>query len=172
MRPKSIEEKDFRYHPPSSDDIKEMYDDLVDLVNHFIRYMKIKENLVVNRAIIGRICERIDQRKDYFMYYHSTEKEVMHMSHEKEAALWIYWICKYQPLHFSKIEDDEMFFIMNGCTVSDAFAVYLMISIVCANNPNKVSSFTPDRIEDLCYDFANRDFSKEAIMSRIVDLTE
>ena len=172
MIPANIEEKDFRYNVIDPEEKKVIYDELTDVLDDFIKFMKIKEDIVINRAIIGRICERIDQRKDYFLYYHSTPTEMMHMSHEKEISLWVYWICKYKPIRFKEMPDDEVFFINNGCTVSEAFAVFLMLSIVCANKPNKAQSFTPDRIDDFCYDFANRDFSKEAIMARINDLIE
>lgn len=172
MRPANIDEKDFIYTPLSPEEKKESYDELKDLLDDFIKFMKIKEDVSINRAIIARICERIDQRKDYFLYYHSKPDDIMHMSHEKEIALWVYWLCKYKPVRFKTMRDDEVFFTNNGCTVSDAFAVFLMLSIVCTNNPQKTSCFHPDRIDDFFYDFVNRDFSKEAIMARINDLIE
>lgn len=172
MIPENIDEKDFKYNPLTSEMKKILYDELLDLIEDFLEYMKIKGDICVNRAVIGRICDRVDQRKDYFLYFHSTDEEVMHMSHEKEIALWVYWLCKYKPIRFKAIEDEEVFFINNGCTISDAFAVYLMLSIVCANNSLKCTVFTPNKIEELCYDFINRDFSKEAVMARINDLIE
>lgn len=150
--------------------IKSSYDKFTVLLEKFIEFKQVSGDVVVNPAIIGKICERIDQRKDYFMYYHSEEGNVMHMSHEKEIALWTYWVCKYKPVHFAKRSDDSLFFTLNGCTLSDAFAVYLMISVVCDNKPKRAKKFTPDRINDIFYDFTNRDFSKEAVMSKITDL--
>ena len=172
MKPANIDEKDFIYTPLTPKMKKESYDELRDLMNDFLEFMKIKENVSINRAVVARICERIDQRKDYFLYYHSKPDDIMHMSHEKEIALWVYWLCKYKPVRFESMRDDEIFFNNNGCTVSDAFAVFLMLSIVCTNNEEKTECFSSDRIDDFFYDFVNRDFSKEAIMARINDLIE
>lgn len=94
----------------------------------------------------------------------------MKMSHEKELALWAYWVCKYKPIHFNNVNDDEHFFNNNGCTVSDAFAAYIIISAVCAKKRKKAKYFTESVVEDLYYDLANRDFSKEALISKVTDL--
>lgn len=172
MIPENIDEKDFRYTRVSNEDAKEFYENFMDILESFMKFMDIKEDINVVRPVIGRICERVDQRKDYYLYYHSDEQTVMHMSHEKEVALWIYWICKYKPIHFKKITEEEKFFSENGCTLSDAFAVYMIICIVIVNDQSKADCFTDDRINDLYYEMANRDFSKEAIIARINDLLQ
>lgn len=94
----------------------------------------------------------------------------MHIAHEKEMGLWAYWVSKYKPIRFASKVDDQRFFVQNGCTVSDAFAAYIVISIVCNSNNERAQYFTSKRVLDLYYDFSNRDFSKEAMISRIEDL--
>ena len=170
MLPKGITEEDFVYNSLNQHQVLDFYNKFIDLLNDFARTINQKGELDVNLPIIGRISIRVDQRKDYYMYYHSTEGHVMHMSYEKEMALWSYWVCKYKPVRFVDPKDDELFFSTHGCTISDAFAAYIIISIVCANNKRKAKYFSDGVVMDLYYDLANRDFSKEALIARVEDL--
>lgn len=170
MLPEGITEDKFIYNSLDSKQVLDFYNKFNNLLKDFARTIKQKGKLEVNLSIIGRISIRVDQRKDYYMYYHSTREEIMRMSHEKEMALWSYWVSKYKPIRFVKQKDDEDFFSTHGCTVSDAFAAYIIISIVCANNRKRAKYFTDKVVLDLYYDFANRDFSKEALISRVEDL--
>ncbi len=170
MLPQGIAEKDFIYNSLTSAHVFDFYNKFMDLLKDFACTIKQSGELEASLPIIGRISIRVDQRKDYYMYYHSTKRKIMRMSHEKEMALWAYWVCKYKPVRFVDSKDDERFFSTNGCTISDAFAAYIIISIVCANNKSKAKYFTSDVVSDLYYNLANRDFSKEAIISKIDDL--
>lgn len=170
MIPTCIEEKDFKYNQIDGQSVMEFYNKFMELLKDFSLTVNQNAELEVIVPIITRICERIDQRKDYYLYYHSTDKKIMHMSYEKEMALWAFWVSKYKPVRFCKNVDEEFFFLDNGCTVSDAFACYVIISIVCANNVDKVKYFTKSVVKDMYYDLANRDFSKEAIISKVNDL--
>lgn len=171
MIPKGIKEEDFVYTNLPSSQIKETYHEFMNLLKDFATTINMNDaHLEANLAIFTRICVRVDQRKDYFMYYHSVPGKVMHMSHEKEIGLWSYWVSKYKPVKFKNITDNQLFFQQNGCDVSDAFAAYIVISIVCHNKKSRAKYFTSEKVANLYYDFANRDFSKEAIMARIEDL--
>ena len=170
MIPEKISEKDFQYRRLSNEKIKDFYEQFKELLSDFACTVEQTGELEINLPIICRICIRVDQRKDYYMYYHSKSDKIMKMSHEKELALWAYWVCKYKPVRFKNSMDDEHFFNNNGCTISDAFASYIIISAVCAKKRKKAKYFTPSVVEDLYYDLANRDFSKEALISKINDL--
>lgn len=89
---------------------------------------------------------------------------------KKSWHLWSYWVCKYKPIRFEDSCDDELFFNDNGCTINDAFAAYIIISAVCGKKKKRAKYFTEDVVENLYYDLANRDFSKEAIISKVNDL--
>lgn len=168
MIPKNISEQDFRYNSLPQKTVFSFYTQFKKLLEDFAKTIPDGE-LEINMPMICRICIRVDQRKDYYMYYHSKTK-TMRMSHEKELALWSYWVCKYKPIRFVNSLDEEHFFTSNGCTVSDAFAAYIMISVVCAKNKKRAKYFTPKVVWNLYYDLSNREFSKEAIIARIEDL--
>lgn len=170
MLPKIIGEKDFIYNPLPDADIYDFYQKFRELLEDFSLTVKQTGQLEVNLPVICRICIRVDQRKDYYMYYHSSPQKIMKMSHEKELALLAYWVCKYKPVRFHDAKDDEHFFNNNGCMVSDAFAAYIIISAVCAKKKKKAKYFQTSVVEDLYYDLANRDFSKEALISKVNDL--
>lgn len=170
MIPESITEKEFVYRNVPHDKVVDFRNEFVALLEDFASTVDMDAQLEVNDVIISHICKRVDQRKDYYMYYHSTADHVMRMSHEKEMGLWAYWVSKYKPVRFVNKVHDQLYFMNNGCTVSDAFAAYIIISIVCNSKESRASYFTEDKVQNLFYDMANRDFSKEAIISRIEDL--
>lgn len=170
MIPAKIEEKDFIYEHVPADQVIIFREEFYALLEDFALTINMDARIEVNQPILSYICTRVDQRKDYYVYYHSTPEKIMHIAHEKEMGLWAYWISKYKPIRFASKVDDQRFFVQNGCTVSDAFAAYIVISIVCNSNNERAEYFTPKRVLDLYYDFSNRDFSKEAMISRIEDL--
>ena len=47
--------------------------------------------------LISEIYKRIDQRADYYLYFHSDPEKPMKMSQAKEIALMAFWILKYKP---------------------------------------------------------------------------
>lgn len=169
MIPIGIREEDFKYRKLSNEAIQKAYNEFKELLidfSHTVNYGELK----IIRPVVCRICVRVDQRKDYYMYYHSKNNKIMKMAHEKELALWAYWVCKYKPIRFKDVKDDALFFVENGCMVSDAFAAYIIISTVCDGNKKRAKYFSKEIVENLYYDMANRDFSKEAIIARINDL--
>lgn len=172
MIPPCIKEKDFRYHELPVSEVKKFCEEFQDLLDDFALTIDVSPDfeLEINAPALIHLCKRVDQRKDYFLYFHSSPNKMMNISQEKELALCAYWVCKYKVIRFVNLEDEARFFIDNGCTVSDAFAAYILISAVCNQNSARASYFTRKRVLDLFYDFTNRDFSKEAVMARIEDL--
>ena len=171
MIPQNFNEKDFIYRPVSKEEKMAFRNEFYELLRDFALTINMSSKIEANDVVISYICKRVDQRKDYYLYYHSSPDRIMHMSHEKEMGLWAYWVSKYKPLRFKDKTDDQRFFLQNGCTLSDAFAAYIIISIVCENNNSRAIYFTDKKVLELYYDFSHRDFSKEAIISRIEDLT-
>ena len=111
MLPACIKEEDFIYTPVSADQVLLFREQFFELLNDFALTIDMSAQIEVIESLIGYICKRVDQRKDYYLYYHSSKDNIMHMSHEKEMGLWAYWVSKYKPIRFSKKADDQMFFI-------------------------------------------------------------
>ena len=172
MIPKKIDPEDFIYQELPVDVVKKFCEEFYQLLEDFALTIEFTSDfeLEVNDSALIYICKRIDQRKDYYLYYHSEPGKLMKMSHEKELGLLAYWVCRYKVIRFVKKEDEERFFIQNGCTVSDAFAAYIVISAVCNVNSRRAKYFVKEIVLGLFYDFANREFSKEAVIARIEDL--
>ena len=83
MIPIGFKEEDFFYNKLTPDQIYSFYDEFSELLDDFSRTVDQDAEIEAVLPVITRICIRIDQRKDYYMYYHSENGRVMHMSHEK-----------------------------------------------------------------------------------------
>jgi len=115
--------------------------------------------------LIYEIFKRIDQRADYYLYFHSNQKKPMEMSQTKEIALMVFWILKYKPLSLSVFKANNLFQKKN-CTVNEYFAVYYLFSCAKEVSPRADidTYFIPKNINNLVYSFMHRDISKEAMI--------
>lgn len=164
MKPACIDEKDFRYCLPSNEWIIEYKRKIED----FITVSKVKADLAdfdieINYLMLCNIFIRIDERDDYFLYYHSKE-EIMHMSCDKEIALLAFWIVKYKPFRIKTITEEERFYREYKCTINEMLAALLMVFYICDKVPSQKAYFTVKKINTLVYDLTNRDVSKEAMI--------
>jgi hypothetical protein len=115
--------------------------------------------------LIFEIYKRIDQRADYYLYFHSDLEKPMEMSQPKEIALMVFWILKYKPLSLSVFMANNLFKDKN-CTVNEYFAAYCLFC--CAKETSSRididSYFSPKNIDNIVYNFMHRDISKEAMI--------
>ena len=129
------------------------------------------EGYTYSIPIVCEIFKRIDQRADYYMYFHSDPKSPMKMSQTKETALMAFWILKYKPLSLPAYKANQLF-IEKNCTINEYFAVYCIASCACELSPRAdiLSCFTPKKINILVYNFMHRDISKEAMICYVDSL--
>jgi hypothetical protein len=115
--------------------------------------------------LIYEIYRRIDQRADYYLYFHSDQEKPMEMSQTKEIALMVFWILKYKPLSLPLFKANKLFQDKN-CTINEFFVVYCLYS--CAKEKSTRADidvyFSPKKIDNLVYSFMHRDISKEAMI--------
>ena len=164
MIPENIDEKDFKYALPQDD----WFISRKREIEQFVNKCKIKAGLEryeieVNYLLLFNIFIRIDERSDYYKYFHSKE-EVMKMSLEKEVALTAYWITKYKPFCLKNVKQEEDFYFTYKCTISDVLATMLIVFFLCKREPTLKNFFTEKKINTLIYDLFNRDISKEAMI--------
>jgi len=177
MIPENIQEKDFRYRPVSP---QYLYDSYNKYIEHFELYKEsmakanepYKSQIVTNVHILYQIIERIDERSDYYMYFHSSERHPMRMSQTKEIALFCYWLVKYKPLSFESMDDESHFFAENGCSINETYAAYALMSFIVGLNQDNERFFYDDSLVTLVYSLANRDISKEAFILYVESFIE
>ena len=114
--------------------------------------------------MLYRIIERVDQRRDYYLYFHSNHDHAMHMSQAKETALFCYWLIKYKPISFENGYEEFTFFSENGYTVNEFYAAFLLMSFITGLDEDNAKYFNETAISTLTYSLTNREISKEALI--------
>lgn len=164
MRANTISEEDFRYHLPSDEWLLKKDSEFEEFLDECLKKLEIEEyDIEINHVLLLNIFVRIDERKDYFMYFHS-EDDSMHMSLGKEIALEAYWVSKYQPVRIKHYEQEIEFTKKYKVTISDVIAAMLIIGFLIDKNEELDDFFTAKKINTLVYDIFNRDVSKEAMI--------
>ena len=164
MIPEKIDEKDFKYALPAD----EWFICRKREIEEFVKKCKNKAGLEgyeieINYLLLSNVFIRIDERSDYYKYFHSKE-EVMRMSLEKEVALTAYWITKYKPFCLKNVEQEEDFYYTYKCSISEVLATMLIVFFLCKRDASLKKYFTEKKINTLLYDLFNRDISKEAMI--------
>ena len=121
--------------------------------------------------LIQEIYKRIDQRADYYLYFHSDPKRPMKMSQTKEVALMAFWILKYKPLFLPLYRENNLF-IQKNCTINEYFATFCIAACAKEISPRDdiVNYFSAKKIDILVYTFMHRDISKEAMICYVDSL--
>lgn len=164
MRPESIAEEKFRYQLPEDEWLLKKVEEFEDFIKECKKKLEIEKYIIqINYVLLLNIFVRIDERKDYFMYFHS-EDDSMHMSLGKEIALEAYWISKYKPLRITEIDNEVEFTKKYKVTINDVIAAMLIVGFLIDNDKKLDGYFTAKKISTLVYDIFNRDISKEAMI--------
>lgn len=164
MKSENIDDKLFRYQLPREEWLLNKYAEFEEFLDECKKKIEIEEyDIEINHVLLLNVFVRIDERKDYFMYFHSDE-DVMHMSLGKEIALEAYWISKYKPLKIKNLENEIEFTKKYKVSISDVIAAMLIIGFLIDKKHELDSYFTPKKIDTLMYDIFNRDMSKEAMI--------
>lgn len=164
MRSQKIAEEDFRYQLPEDEWLAKKIDEFEEFLNECKKKIEIEEwEIEINYVLLINIFVRIDERKDYFMYFHS-EDDSMHMSLGKEIALEAYWISKYKPLRIKDLDDEIEFTKKYKVSISDVIAAMLIIAFLIDKDEKLDEFFTAKKINTFIYDIFNRDISKEAMI--------
>lgn len=159
----------FRYHPVSQDYLvqcTELFEENLKIFKEVMRttFGEYTSDLRINYPMVYRIIERVDQRRDYYLYFHSNHTHAMKMSQAKEIALFSYWAIKYKPMSFESAYDDCEFFLNNGYTVNEYYVAFLLMSFVTGLDEDNVKYYSEESISTLTYSLANREISKEALI--------
>lgn len=162
------------YRPIKPETAKEYMDKVQGFLDSFLeKSVLTRDDISVNDALLLKSVIRVDQRSDYFTYFHSEVDEdgnviIDKMSQYKQIALFCFWIIKYKPIHINDSITELNYYDKNHCTVNEAFAAYIFISQI---NSSKILSKNQKKYyksieytEDLFYKFMHHDISKEAMI--------
>lgn len=164
-----ISPEKFRYNPVSP---KYLYECTEKFKENFEKYKEVVEDMFksystemrINYPMVYRIIERIDQRRDYYLYFHSNHDHAMYMSQAKETALFCYWLIKYKPISFENSYEEFNFFSENGYTVNELYTAFLLMSFITGLDDSNIKYFNEEAIFTLTYSLTNREISKEALI--------
>lgn len=164
-----VSQDTFRYRPVSQSSLVEctgLFEENLEIFKGIMKtiFGEYTSDLRINYPMIYRIIERVDQRRDYYLYFHSNHKHAMEMSQAKEIALFCYWAIKYKPISFESSYDDCEFFLNNGYTINEYYAAFLLMSFVTGLDEDNVKYYSESAISTLTYSLANREISKEALI--------
>ena len=88
MIPNTISENDFRYELLSDRELVSQKVQIEAYLDQVMKKLDISDFTVqLNYSLLGSILVRVDERKDYYKYFHSDEDQIMHISRGKEVAL-------------------------------------------------------------------------------------
>lgn len=164
MKPACISEEEFHYCLLTKEAVITSKREMDDFAQKVKKKLELDSyEIEVNYPLLLTIFIRVDERADYFMYFHSKE-EVMHMSRRKEIALLAFWISKYKPFRLRTVEQEKQFFKYYRCSINEVMAVMLIIGYLCSEDEALKEFFTEKKLNTLIYDMFNRDISKEAII--------
>lgn len=163
------------YVPISSEVLEERMNDILDCWKVYFQkvlrqYNEVEPNLsieyTVNSVALRELVERVYQRKDYFLRYHSDLK----MSEFKEIGLNVFWISKFKPFQIKANHNiDKLAFETN-----DDFAMFHMFTALGELAKRLKLDINMEKIPrslycELAYCLNFRDISKEAL-GMIVEL--
>ena len=176
MIPSCVAQEDFVYNEPPDERVLLFVKEFDTLLKTFNEKTGIgEEDYCCCLPSIIDIYYRIDQRRDYYLYFHSEEEETALMHEAKEAALLCYWIIKYKPLYQVGEVRDE-FHHSEFCSVNEIFALFVLQSFMTERvgrlKRRKVRSFFKEFSHNIKYEFMHRDMTKESIMLYVYSLLE
>lgn len=165
-------QEDFYYKGLSAEEKKRNMDYIQALLDKFIEVSKLdREYIGTNDIALHDIITRIDQRKDYYKYYHSemlaANLDIRTISQVKQIALLCFWLIKYKPFFITDVVISNNYYAEWRCTVNEIFAVYVFITFAYKHSPDKAHRkyYKSKKFkEELAYSFAERDLSKESLI--------
>jgi len=119
-----------------------------------------------NIPLVQNIYKRIDQRADYYLFFHSKKDDLMRMSQTKAVSLLAFWIIKYKPICQPLVIAQDLY-LKCGCTVNELYAAYIIASLAVEKSLRSDISiyfFQPEVLKNMVYNLMHRDLSKEAII--------
>lgn len=156
------------YVPLSEEKVQVLWRKHIKLIESFIIGNGHDPQLLyVNKEAIISIINRVEQRKQYFKFFHHLD-----MSDFKELALNCFWYIKLHPIiacnrRAEEPSEEELQFLKG---VNEKFAVYFILTEFRALlkkeklDDQALNKLSDSYIKELVYTFLYRDISKESLI--------
>lgn len=165
-----MSEDNFTYRKMAEHEIQKQWQKHEQLIVGFIKHNGYAtEDISVNTNTITTILCKVDQRKQYFRFFHN-----LNMSDFKEVALNCFWYIKLHPLSLihrpdedKELQDEKQW---EYRAINEKFAAYFILSELRAlikvqnGDERKMDLLTDQYIYELIYTLTFRDISKEALI--------
>lgn len=154
-----------QYVPMDESDLRDEVSKVSKWAKEFVAQNRYNsEDLAISETAIYQIITKVDQRKQYFAYFHH-----LNISDFKEMALYAFWIVKLMPLQLKKGDNlpDQPFAFES---LNPKFAVYLTIKKLRSlakddEQRGRINDFFGKKyMYELIYSLTYRDISKEAMI--------
>ena len=124
-----------------------------------VLYMIDPDDIEYCEDTVQKIIDLVYKRKIYFQVFHGVDE----INELKEISLYCFWMLKLQPFYWAKKGRglDDSNYKLN---VKFALGIFLRGMRFYAKQKGHSVNISEGLINDLCYSFAFRDWSKEAIM--------
>lgn len=120
--------------------------------------------LFVNEDIVLAVITKVDQRKEYFKFFHGLD-----MSEYKEAALTAFWYVKLKPINVRTGEFSDKT-LKEYESINEKLAIYYILKTLrkmlfrAGKKADELNSISDKYLRELVYTLTYRDISKEAFI--------
>ena len=125
-----------------------------------------RDTIEYNIPLVQNIYKRIDQRADYYLFFHSKKDDFMRMSQIKSVSLLAFWIVKYKPIS-QPLTVSQNLYLNCRCTINELYAAYSIATLAVEKSRRTdidTYIFQPEVLKNMVYNLMHRDLSKEAII--------
>lgn len=155
----------------SDEQAKQRYDALIEKWEAFLNQnapnLQLDIEYFVHSKNLYEVIRRHDERLLYFYIFHGLEE----LDEYKDIAIQCFWINTLKP--FMVIKEDSPIY---SCP-NEMFSLYLILTTIEAaykkRNPSQDFKYpSPERIQDILYDFKYCSISREAMISFVETLAD
>ncbi len=160
-----------QYIELSNGEVQSYYDEIIDKWEKFLdendSSLQLNKSYFVHSRNLYEIIRRCDKRVLYFYIFHGLEEECEY----KEVAILSFWINTLKP--FMVIDENSPVY---NCP-NEMFSLFLILSVIRGEYeklfPNQEFEYpTPERIQDILYDFKYCSISREAMIAFVETLAD
>lgn len=159
----------YKYKTPSIEEIFDKYCLISDVFKKYLQCHGLTEDdIIVNKQMFGKIIDRVNKRKDYFIIFHDET----YINEIKEISLYAYWIIKMSPF---TVRYDETSLERSRLRINEGFAAFLILSVAkasCKRAKRRQLNISKEYSVKLMYALKYWDLSKEAIILIAESLVE